>query len=130
MEVIHQEKRWYFPDPPQTGLRILISSRSGLSQCKKAVERSRQIPARRPPPRLSPFTPVGGLARCEPESPAEKKPAVLHGLDDKAAHAGHALLNHRPFGQFPAIHGLQPSVQFLPDSFVRPSGDVIVWRAL
>src|SRR5262249_1080328 len=63
----------------------------------------------------------GGIA-------GEKKPAVLHGLDDEAAHGGDALLQNRAFGEF--ARAADAGMQFLPDTRVRPVLDIVVGGAL
>ena len=61
--------------------------------------------------------------------PGEEKPAVLHRLGDEAAHAGDALLEHRPLGERPAVDP-EPRLQLAPDAVVGPLGDVLVGPAL
>src|SRR3990172_11457532 len=59
----------------------------------------------------------------------EVEPAVLHRLDDVAAHAGDALLEHRALGERPPVE-TEPGVELLPDALVRPLGEVLVVRNL
>ena len=59
----------------------------------------------------------------------QEEPAVLHGLDHEAAHARHAFLKNRPFGELPSLRS-QTDLQFLPDIFVTPKINVLVRLAL
>src|SRR5262245_10046284 len=112
------------PHPPQTGCRVALEqiAAAGAIELRDRVRedphiRERQIHALGASRRLD----VGGIA-------GEKKPAVLHGLDDEAAHGGDALLQHRAFGEF--ARAAEAGMQFLPDARVRPVLDVVVRRAL
>src|SRR5215813_6554085 len=117
-------KQLRLPDPSQTGRRItleqiavavLIELRDRA--CEHPDVREREIHALRAGRRLD----VGGIA-------GEKEPAILHGLDDEAAHGGDALLQHRAFGEF--ARAADAGMQFLPDARVRPVFDVVVGGAL
>src|SRR5262249_4209244 len=112
------------PNPPQTGRRIALEQVAAAALIElrdRAREhpyvREREIHALRTGRRLD----VGGIA-------GEKKPAVLHGLDDEAAHGGDALLQHRAFGKF--ARAAEAGMQLLPDARVRPVLDVVVRGAL
>src|SRR6266542_5071733 len=55
--------------------------------------------------------------------------AVLHWLDNKAAHSRDPLLQDRSFDEFPSLTR-QANLQLLPDSFIRPVRDIFIRRAL
>ena len=59
----------------------------------------------------------------------EVEAPVAHRLGDEAAHAGHALLEHRALRQRPAVEA-EPELQLLPDALVGPLADVLVGPAL
>jgi hypothetical protein len=61
--------------------------------------------------------------------PGQEQAAVLHRLDDEAAHPGDALLEHRALGEGPAGEP-DPDLQLLPYPLVRPRGEVLVRAAL
>ena len=65
---------------------------------------------------------VRGVAR-------EEQAAVAHRLADIAAHPGDAFLEDRPLGERPALEA-EPCLQLLPDTVVRPLGEVLVGAAL
>src|SRR5829696_5263951 len=58
--------------------------------------------------------------------PGEVEPTVLHRLDDEAAHPDDALLEDRPFVERPAIVGLGPRLELLPDLLVGPVLGVVL----
>lgn len=59
----------------------------------------------------------------------QEEPAVLHGLDHEATHAGHAFLQNLAFRERPSIRS-ETSLKFLPDRLVAPQIDVLVGPAL
>src|SRR6516164_8406686 len=112
------------PHPPQTGRRITLEqiATAALIELRDRTRehpdvREREIHALRAGRRLD----MGGIA-------GEEKPAVLHGLDDEAAHGGDSLLQHRAFGKF--ARAADAGMQFLPDARVRPVFDIVVGGAL
>src|SRR6516164_260518 len=95
------------PHPPQTGRRITLEqiATAALIELRDRTRehpdvRERKIHALRAGRRLD----MGGIT-------GEKKPPVLHGLDDEAAHGGDALLEHRAFGKF--ARAADTGMQFL-----------------
>jgi len=66
---------------------------------------------------------VGGVS-------GEEKTAVLHGLDDEAAHAGDGFLRDGAFHELPAVVGGKARLQFFPDAVVGPEREVFLRCAL
>ena len=57
----------------------------------------------------------------------EEQPAVLHRLDDEAAHPVTPFSSTGPFGERPAVEP-EPELELLPDALVGPLVDVLVGR--
>ena len=55
----------------------------------------------------------------------QEQAAVLHRLGDEAAHAGDALLEHRPLVERPPLER-GARLELLPDALVRPLAEVLV----
>src|SRR5262245_53991070 len=62
--------------------------------------------------------------------PGEEEAAELHGLNDKAAHAGDGSLCNLTFPELPAIESCESLPQLVPDAIVGPEGEVLIGRAL
>jgi hypothetical protein len=77
---------------------------------------------------IEPFRPrrwhdMGGI-------PCQKQPAILHRLDDEAAHGQYAFLDNRPHAQLPVVCGRQACLKLFKDHLIRPLGNVILRIAL
>lgn len=59
----------------------------------------------------------------------QEEPPVAHRLADVAAHAGHALLQDRPFVKRPPGE-TESELELLPDALVRPPGEILVGSTL
>src|ERR1700691_3296934 len=59
----------------------------------------------------------------------EKESSILHRLNHKTAHAGHALLQNLSFSELPSIRG-QSNLELPPNLLVAPKRNILVGFAL